>query len=263
MKQKSKGSLNSYAMMLLPHLRNPTKLRLLLCITIIGGWYAIFFAPLSEEMAETRALIDKDRKRVTVAHAIDQLKTKLARFQKLIPVGGDANEMRRHVTDHIRTTPLNLIDVKPGKAKVVGPFDAPVLSLSVEGKYKDIDELLAWVENDDRLLRVDALKLGPVAKNPSYLLANLMVVGLTDKAPTEAPASVGTKKNGTGGTASNTGVKPLRAGPGSSEDAGKTVGAVRKKIGGVRKKVVDSRKKASGVAGLPTTTPPTSPPEAK
>jgi Tfp pilus assembly protein PilO len=245
MKQNSKGSLGSIAAKLLPHLRHPTKLRLILCVTIIGGWYVFFFAPLSDQLTETKTLIDKERKRVTIARDIDQLKAKLEPYEKSIPQGENATDLRRHLSDHIRGTPLKLIDLKPGKVKEIGPFDAPALQLSIEGKYTDIDDFLAWVETDQRLLRVDSIRLAPTTKDQSRLLASLTVLGLTDRASTDTPAPATTKKDRSAVPVSSKNVKPSDARAEVSAGTGEKVGEVRKRIGEVRKKVGEVRKNAS------------------
>jgi hypothetical protein len=259
MKRNSKTSLDSITKTLLPHLRHPTKLRLILCSTIVVCWYALFFAPLSDQIAETKTLIDKERKRVTIAREIDQLKAKLLPYEQLIPLDADANELRRHVTDHIRKTPLNLLDIRPGKAKAIGPFDLPTLLLSVEGKYRDIDNLLAWVENDQRLLRVDTIKLSPATKTHSNLFASLTVLGLIDKSSTDVPkagvtALAKAKKDASGALAPNATSKSPNARPKAGADPSKKAGEVRKKGAERRAKVIDALENAGVVSSPPSTT---------
>jgi hypothetical protein len=261
MKQSSKSPLNPLINKLLPHLRHPTKLRFILCVTIVGGWYLLFFAPLSDQVAETKTLIDKERKRVTVAREIEQLKVKLKPYEASIPRGTDATDLRRYLSAHIRSTPLRLIDLKPGKGKEIGPFNAPALQLSIEGKYKDIDELLAWVENDKWLLRVDSIKLAPASKDESRLVANLVVLGLTERPTADLPESetttpAATKERGAAvapasknakGSSAPTGVKTT---PKAGEPR-KSVGEVRKKVSDVRKKIDEARANTNPPANPP------------
>ncbi len=51
----------------------------------------------------------------------------------------------------------------------------------MEGAFTEIDEFLRWVETDERLLRVDAIKLDPVAKDPKRLTAQLILLSLGEK----------------------------------------------------------------------------------
>ena len=52
-----------YNQVILAQIRQPLKLRLLLCSAIITGWYLLFFSPLSEETSATTARIVSERKR--------------------------------------------------------------------------------------------------------------------------------------------------------------------------------------------------------
>ncbi len=45
-----KKAKTDYKQVILEQLRQPLKLRLLLCLAIIAGWYVLFFSPLSEQM---------------------------------------------------------------------------------------------------------------------------------------------------------------------------------------------------------------------
>ena len=167
---------------IIEQLRHPMKLRLCLCATIITGWYLLFYSPLTEQMAATTAGIATARKRVGTAREIEQLKEVLAPYQKRILAGADVNELMRHVIDHLRASPLKLIDLKPEKSKDLGPFVTIGLQLKLEGRFADIDEFLRWVETDRRLLRIDTIKLSPTnTEPPGRLTAVFVVLSLGEK----------------------------------------------------------------------------------
>ena len=92
-------------------------------VASISGWYFLFFSPLSETTAATTPRIASERKRVATAREIEQLKKALAPFQGRVPAGADINELMRHVIDHIRSSPLKLLDLKPEKPKDLGPYE--------------------------------------------------------------------------------------------------------------------------------------------
>ena len=81
---------------------------------------------------------------------------------------------------HVRELPINLIDLKPGKVKDLGPYDNINLRLQFESTYEDLDALLSWVETNQRLLRVDALKVD-LAKEKNRLTVQLELVSLAEK----------------------------------------------------------------------------------
>jgi Tfp pilus assembly protein PilO len=187
-----KPAKTDYKQAILNQLRQPFKLRLLLCITVITSWYVFFFSPLSQETTATTATIIRERKRVATAREIDQLKKAMAPFKGRVPAGSDANELMRHVIARIRTTPLKLLDLKPEKSKDLGPYETLAIKLTFEGKFAEIDSFLAEVEIDERLLRIDSIKLDPAAKDPSRLAAQVTLVSLGEKV-----AATGTPKSKT------------------------------------------------------------------
>jgi hypothetical protein len=252
MKQSSKSSISAALEKILPHLRHPMKLKMLLCCTLGGAWYAAFFAPLSEDLIATKALIAKERKRVNAAREIDRAKAKLAPLEKSIPAG-DAAEFMRHIVEHVRTTPLRLIDLRPEKPKDIGPFQSPGLRLSLEGKYNDIDDLLLWVEQDSRLLRVDSLTLNASTKRKSHLLASIIILGLNQK-PTETAKTGPTEKTAAKASPSapkiSTKPSPANALP-KTPAVTKTGAPVGKPLGEARKKVAEIRKQVNAAASAP------------
>ncbi len=50
--------------------------------------------------------------------------------------------------------------------------------IELDGKYKDVEAFLHWVENDKRLLRVDGLAINPDSRDPESLKIQITVLGL-------------------------------------------------------------------------------------
>jgi Tfp pilus assembly protein PilO len=176
--------------LLLEQLRHPIKLRLGLFLTILAGWYFLFYSPLSDEMAATQACIKKEQKRITTAREVEVVRKSLVAYKDRVPAKSDLNELIEFVMSRIRTSPLKLIDLKPDKAKSLGPYDTIALRLTMEGTYHELEELLTWVQNERRLLRVDSLSLSPstkgIGKNegkePPKLSIQLALTSLMEKA---------------------------------------------------------------------------------
>ena len=100
-------------------LRQPLKLRLLLCVAIITVWYFLFFSPLSEETTAATAQIVTERKRVATARQIEQLKTAMgvALHKDRVHAGTDILVLLPHVIAHMRTSPLKLLDLQAREAQ--------------------------------------------------------------------------------------------------------------------------------------------------
>jgi Tfp pilus assembly protein PilO len=169
--------------LILGQLRHPLKLRFIVCLSMIAGWYFFFFMPLDEQTGMTTARIGRERKRIATAREIEQLKKDLAPYQGLIPAGANLNELMRQVIDHLRSSPLKLVDLKPGTSKELGPYETIGVQLSIEGEFIDVDAFLGWIEVDARHLRVDSIKIDPSPREPGRLKAQLALLSLAEKAP--------------------------------------------------------------------------------
>jgi Tfp pilus assembly protein PilO len=173
---------------ILNQLRNPLKLRFMLGLSMLGGWYFFFFMPLCEQTEVTAARIGRDLKRIATAREIDRLKKNLAPYQGLVPAGANLNELMRQVIDHLRSSPLKLIDLKPGTAKDLGPYETIGLQLALEGTFMELDAFLGWIEADARHLRVDSIKIDPNPREPGLLKAQITLLSLAEKAQAQPKA---------------------------------------------------------------------------
>ena len=192
-----KTSKSSLPRQVLTLLRNPTRLRLALSAAILLSWYFGVFSPTSEYMTLASTRTDSERKRAVTAREIEKLRSILNPCQDRIPDQSGLNELIQYVMAHVRTLPINLIDLKPGKVKDLGPYDNLNLRLQFESTYEDLDALLHWVETNQRLLRVDTLKI-ELAKEKNRLTVQLELVSLAEKEKnTAAGKSAGAAKTET------------------------------------------------------------------
>jgi len=192
-----KTSKSSVPRQVLTLLRNPTRLRLALSAAILLSWYFGVYSPTSEYMTLASTRTDSERKRAVTAREIEKLRSILTPCQDRIPDQAGLNELIQYVMAHVRTLPINLIDLKPGKVKDHGPYDNLSLRLQFESTYEDLDALLHWVETNQRLLRVDTLKIDP-AKEKNRLTVQLELVSLAEKEKNTAAAkSAGAAKTET------------------------------------------------------------------
>ena len=169
--------------LILDQLRHPLKLRFIICLSMIAGWYFFFFMPLIEQTEMTSARMGREQKRIATAREIEQLKKDLAPYQGLIPAGANLSELMRQVIDHLRTSPLKLLDLEARNAKDLGPYETIGLQLALEGEFTELDAFLGWIETDARHVRVDSIKIDPNQREPGRLKAQVTLLSLTEKAP--------------------------------------------------------------------------------
>jgi Tfp pilus assembly protein PilO len=174
--------------LILQQIRHPLKLRMILCVSIISVWYFSFFMPVSDQAQMTHAKITKERKRIAAAREIESLKKDLAPHRGLIPAGADISELMRHVIDHLRSSPLKLVDLKPEAPKDLGPYETIGVQLALEGQFGDLDAFLSWIESDKRHLRIDSIKIDPNQQSPGRLKAQITLLSLGEKTQATAKA---------------------------------------------------------------------------
>src|SRR4051812_40268157 len=104
-------------LLLLGQLRSPLKLRLTLGVALLGAWHYAFFSPLGDQIAATTTSTAKERSRINTARDIETLRKSLDPYRGRVPAKPDLNEMMQYVMDHIRPTPIRLMDLRPEKAK--------------------------------------------------------------------------------------------------------------------------------------------------
>ncbi len=184
MSEKTSGS--SLQRLILTQLRNPTRLRFSLCAGLLASWYFGFSAPTNDRMASTSAKADSELKRAASARQIEELREMLVPFQARIPAHSGQNELNQYVLEHVRQSPLKLVDLRPTKIKDVGSFDNIGLRLQLEASYEDLDVFLLWIENDRRLFRIDTLKIEPV-KEGTRLKVQLDLLSLAEKEKNASP----------------------------------------------------------------------------
>ncbi|WP_165220490.1 type 4a pilus biogenesis protein PilO [Aquisphaera insulae] len=178
--EKPAGS--SAGRLILGQLRDPLRLRFALAAALLATWYFGFYAPTTDRMTATSGQIDGERKRAATAAQIEDLRKRLAPFDDQVPPQAGPNELIQYVMAKVRSSPVKLVDLKPLKVKELGVLQAIGLHLQVEASYEDLDAFLAWVHNDRRLLRIDALKVEP-AKSSDRLAITLDLLSLADASP--------------------------------------------------------------------------------
>ncbi len=119
---------------------------------------------------------------------IEELKKKLAPHHGTIPAGSNLSELMRHVIDHLRTSPLKLINLNPETAKDLGPYDAIGIQLALEGPFSEISAFLIWVEKEGRPLRVNSVRIDHNQQDHGHLKAQITLLSLAEKSAATSKA---------------------------------------------------------------------------
>ena len=176
---------------LLDRLHDPLQLRIVVFAGLLGCWYFLGYSPMTKQIDNTTKMLELDRKRLALAVEVDQLRNEAAVFADRLPPRSDPNEFLQYILGGVRKGALKLVSLAPEKSKEAGPYEVATVKLELEGKYKDVDALLYWVENDTRMLRIDTIKLDPDTRDPTSLRLQIAVVGLMGAEAADKAASKG------------------------------------------------------------------------
>ncbi len=130
---------------------------------------------------EHRSHVEKlaaEEKRLSVAEDIEHLRKEEKRFVQRIPGKRDPDEWIEYFLSGIRPLPLKLnsLDAKPPID--VGPYQAIVVNCELEGSFPDMEKLIRWIEYNDRLIRIDLLRINPHRSGNGTMVLSLVLLGV-------------------------------------------------------------------------------------
>jgi hypothetical protein len=160
------------------NLREPVRLRIIIGVVMIGAWYALIYTPINDRIELTARDRARTEAHLDSARAIDALRIEVAKFQGYLPPRSDTNEWVEYVLGGVRKLPIKVLKLEPQAVRKHGPFEVVVLKMELQGAFADIDALLAWIEVNPRLLRIDAIVLEPGRAEGEGLTLRLTVLGV-------------------------------------------------------------------------------------
>jgi hypothetical protein len=163
---------------LLKRLRDPVQLRALLTGVMVVVGYGIIYLPLDGDIAETKARLAKEQKRLGLARDIEQLRAQFNSFKKRLPEKPDPNEWVQYLLEGIRGFPVNLVALNTDPLKEVGPYKAVVLRMHLEGSFQGLNAMLRWLEMNQRLCRVDSVRIVAHTKDKGLRVMQLTLLGV-------------------------------------------------------------------------------------
>jgi hypothetical protein len=82
------------------------------------------------------------------------------------------------VLSGVRNFPLKLVQLDADSSRDVGPYKAVVLRIEFEGAFPDMDAFLRWLESNERLFRIDTVKIAPHRSGNGLMFMQLTVLGV-------------------------------------------------------------------------------------
>jgi hypothetical protein len=159
-------------------MRDPIQLRLSLGVAMVAAWYLAIYAPLSERIEATTRDRGRTDAHLATAKAIVALRAEAEKYRGHLPPPADANEWVEYLVGGVRRFPVKVSKLEPLPMRKHGPFDVLALKLELLGTFAALDGLLAWIEANPRLLRIDAITFEPEQGDGRNLVLRLTVIGI-------------------------------------------------------------------------------------
>jgi hypothetical protein len=163
---------------LIERCHDPLQLRIFLAVGVFLVGYGAVYMPLDSSVAETTRQLGKEERRLSLAREIEKLRAEQKRYQDRLPKERDPNEWVEYLLSGIRVLPLKLVNLDSKTPQDVGPVKAVVLNCELEGGFFDMEQLLRWIEFNDRLFRIDSVRIVPHRSNNGMLVMQLIVLGV-------------------------------------------------------------------------------------
>jgi type II secretory pathway component PulM len=153
---------------LMDRLHDPLQLRVILIGLVLAVGYFGIFTPLSENIAKTTKAIERERKLEVLADNIEQLQKQCDSYKNRLTHQADGKEWMQYILDGVRGFPLKLTKLDCVSTKKIGPYEAVVLQIDVEGTLFDLDQFLRWLETNQRMFRLDEISIDLVEGRKTF-----------------------------------------------------------------------------------------------
>jgi len=160
-------------------LRDPFRFRMFVTLVALGVTYFAIYIPLNGRIEATKRKLKQEEALTALSEEVAFLRVQMESFEHRLVKDSDANEWFEYVLNGVGALPaLQLVNLDTKDERKVGLYRAFGLQLEVTGEMKDLDALLNWLETNDRLFRIDQIKLTPDRKDPTRRFMQLDLLGL-------------------------------------------------------------------------------------
>jgi hypothetical protein len=163
---------------LLEQLRDPRRLRVFVAFVTLAVGYGGIYMPLHSDIQQTSRKLKAEQKRLELARDVERLRAQYRKFQQRLPGKTDPNEWVQYVLGGIRQLPVKLVNLDLEASRDIGPYKAIAMRIELEGTFGNLNGFLRWLEGNERLFRIDLVKLEPSRRLAGGLLLQLTVLGM-------------------------------------------------------------------------------------
>ena len=130
-------------------------------IAVLGGVLlaALFAGYMPAESARVEALtrLAKATKRAELGASLAGLKNERELYNKRVPKGANLTEWSEYLHGGATSIDVRMIFMEPKPAMKLGPCTALSWTIELEGSFDQLSEYVHWLENGERLMRIDRM----------------------------------------------------------------------------------------------------------
>ncbi len=139
-------------------LRDPQKLRFA-TLGLMAIVLALVYYNQTDTITTLRVQLKREQERGRLIEETQVLKTTGAALDNRFPKNGTVNFWTEYLLVGVRESKLNLVNLEPKRQEKqeLGRFQGVEIRIEVEGSYRDVFRLVAWIERGQwpvRVLRV-------------------------------------------------------------------------------------------------------------
>ena len=170
-----KEKLLYYRNLIVKHLSDPIKMRLaVVSAALIIGLGAVY-VPFSKRLAKQQAQLEKQTAKANAIRDVENLRKQINLYKDRIPKISATNGWVQYILGGIRKNHVKLRDMSTRQPRKVASYKALVMEVEMEGTYPNLKKFVEWLEQSDRLLRIDGIRF---KKRQDCLLMKVVVLGL-------------------------------------------------------------------------------------
>lgn len=162
------------------HLRNPKKYRLTVVAAVLLAGLCFIYWPFSKRIQAVSFLLKKEQERKDYIRKVESLEEQTVLYKDRIDPGMDTNQWVQCILDGLAGYDVKLREMESKTQRKIGAYAAVNLSLELQGDYPQLKGFLEWLDQSEKLLRVEFLR---IEKYPDYLLMTVQVLGVIPGAP--------------------------------------------------------------------------------
>ena len=134
--------------------------------------------PLSKRIQQTKLQLSAEKDRNENITDVVKLRKQVLSYCDRIDKDSDTNKWVQYILDGLRNFKVKLRTMESKQPRRIGPYQGIILSMEIEGTYSQLKNVVEWLEQSEKLLRIDSMRF---EKRPQYLLMKISVLGIVPK----------------------------------------------------------------------------------